>query len=111
MGQQNELALPNLLERVYNADNKLAATEKYRRPLTCTAQINYFVINPYGKVIRMKRRVEGWRDVDEFTEKILALLEEYNCEIYLDEDVGICVADKDNKEMEVLVNLDNLAGL
>lgn len=58
-----------------------------------------------------KKREAGVLDVNECAEKIAALLTEYNCELYLEEDIGICLADKDTAHMECLVNNENIGGV
>jgi len=48
------------------------------------------------------------RSVDECANKINELLDKFNCELYFDKDLGICVADKNNNQMELMVHLDKL---
>lgn len=59
----------------------------------------------------MKKRPDWIRDVDECSNKLNTLLDEFNCELYLYKDLGICVVDKDNKQMELMVPLDKLDGV
>ena len=44
------------------------------------------------------KRLPEHRDIDECADKLYALLDEYNAEIYIDNDFGLSLADIDNKD-------------